>query len=152
MENPGQDVNERNRASMDRLRYVAARLSEDELLLPIDPPWTTSALYAHIAFWDRFAHARWMHTVTTGSRTPLQIEDDPLELVNEAGLPGWTATPPRVAIEQCLDAAETVNRFLASLDEDTVSEVVRSGRERLANRSLHRGEHLRTIEQAFAKL
>ena len=149
MERPGQDVNERNRASLDRLRAVASRLSEDELLRPIDPPWTTAALYAHIAFWDRFAHARWKHAANTGNRTPVPIEDDPLELVNQAGLHAWTTTPPRIAIEQCLDAAEAANAFLASLDAETVAEMVGSGRERLVNRSLHRGEHLRTIEQAF---
>jgi hypothetical protein len=145
-------IDERNRASLDRLRDVAARLSEDELLRPIDPPWTAAALFAHIAFWDRFAHARWVHAANTGGGVPGAIDDDPLELVNEAGLPGWTNTPARIAIEECMAAAETMNSFVASLEDDAVSRVVESGRERLVDRSIHRREHLGTMERAFPNL
>jgi hypothetical protein len=143
------EIDERNRASLDRLRNVAARLTEEELVRRIDPPWTASALFAHIAFWDRFAHARWEHALDTGTGAPLPIEDDPLELVNQAGLHEWGAVPPRTAIEECLAAAEAMNGFVESLDAETISEVVRSGRERLVDRSIHRGEHLATIEQSF---
>src|ERR671931_1763686 len=107
------EINERNRASLDRLRTVAALLSEEELLRPIDPPWTPAALFAHIAFWDRFAHARWLQAMNTGSGVPGPIDDDPLELVNQAGLPAWTSTPSRIAIEECLAAADTINSFVA---------------------------------------
>src|SRR5438067_12673734 len=106
------DLTERNRASLGRLRAVAARLSENELLRPIDPPWTAAGLFAHMAFWDRFAHARWVEAVNTGDAVPVSLADDPLELVNQAGLDGWTATAPHLAIEQCLTAAETINAFV----------------------------------------
>ena len=143
------EIGQRNRASLDRLRAVAARLSEEELLRPIDPPWTAAALFAHIAFWDRFAHARWVHAVNTGSGAPVPIDDDPLEFVNQAGLPEWTVMPPHLAIEECLAAAEAINTLVDSLETETVSEVLNSGRERLVNRSIHRGEHLETIERAL---
>jgi hypothetical protein len=146
------EIDEENRASLDRLRYVSARLSDDDLLRPIDPPWTASALFAHMAFWDRFAQARWQLAVNTGSGTPLPIDDDPLELVNQAGLRGWTRIPPRIAVEEFLMAAQAVNAFIHSLDADAVAQVVESGRERLVNRSIHRREHLGTIEQAFPRL
>ena len=143
------EINERNRASLDRLRTVAALLSKEELLRPIDPPWTPAALFAHMAFWDRFAHARWLHAVNIGNGTPAPIDDDPLELVNQAGLRGWAAIPAHTALEECFSAAETINAFIASLEADVVSEVVRSGRKRMVDRSIHRGEHLATIERAF---
>jgi hypothetical protein len=145
-------IDERNRASLDRLQAVAARLSEEELLRPIDPPWTPAALFAHIAFWDRFAHVRWLQALNTGSGAPGPIDDDPLELVNQAGLPGWTSTPSRIAIEECLAAAETINSFVNSLEADAVTQVMESGRERLVDRSIHRRAHLETIERAFPNL
>ena len=52
-------------------------------------------------------------------------------------------------MEECLSAAEELDGFLASLDVDVVEELIRDGRERLVDRSLHRGEHLETIEAAF---
>ena len=36
-----------------------------------------------------------------------------------------------------------------TLDDGTVSRLVTSGRERLVDRSIHRGQHLDTIERAF---
>ena len=54
-----------------------------------------------------------------------------------------------LAIEECLAAAEAINTLVDSLETETVSEVLNSGRERLVNRSIHRGEHLETIERAL---
>jgi hypothetical protein len=56
---------------------------------------------------------------------------------------------PLAAVEECLAAAESVNEFLATLPTDVLDEVARSERPRLADRSLHRGDHLSTIEQAI---
>ena len=77
------EIHERNRASLDRIRNIAARLSEDELQRPIDPPWTAAALFAHMSFWDQFAHARWRHAIDTRSGTPVSI-----------GSVNWALNPP----------------------------------------------------------
>ena len=143
------DINERNRASLDRVRALAARLSEEELLRSIDPPWTAAALFAHVAFWDRFVHARWLHAVRIGSVWPVSIDDAAVELLNEAALSQWTVIPPRIAVEECVAAAAAIDGFIGSIDPGTISQAVREGRERLVDRSLHRGEHLDTIEAAF---
>jgi hypothetical protein len=143
------DIDERNRAALDRLRAAGGRLSDDELLRPIDPPWTGAALFAHMAFWDRFVHVRWLHAIEAGDGAPSAIADSPLELVNQAALREWTVIPPRIAVEDCLTAAEAIDRFIMSLETDAITEAVRAGRERLVDRSLHRGDHLETIERAF---
>jgi hypothetical protein len=39
-----QDIDQRNRRSLDRLRAAANALSDGELLGIIDPPWTPAAL------------------------------------------------------------------------------------------------------------
>jgi hypothetical protein len=142
-------IDERNSASLERLRALSATLSEEELSRPIDPPWTAAALFAHIAFWDRFVHLRWATALDSGGREPVSIDDEAMELVNGAGLPQWLRVPPRDATNDCLEAGAAVNQFIASLPPDVVSEVIASGRPRLVNRSIHRNEHLRTLEAAF---
>jgi hypothetical protein len=142
-------INVRNRGSRDRLRAVGTRLSEEELLQPIDPPWTAAALLAHVAFWDRFVHARWQHALETGDSLPVSIDDRAMELLNQAALPEWLAIPPRAAVEACLAAADDLDALLESLEDESISKALREGRERLVDRSLHRGEHLATIERAF---
>ena len=42
-----------NRASTDRIRAMAARLSDEQLLTPIGHHWTAAIVMAHLAFWDR---------------------------------------------------------------------------------------------------
>src|SRR5436309_942934 len=142
-------INERNRAALDRLQAIAARLSDDELLRPIDQPWSTAALFAHVAFWDRFTHARWLHAIETRSDLPLSIDDPAMELVNQAALREWAVIPPRIAVKECLTAAAAIDDFIDSLEPDAVSRVLLAGRERMVDRSIHRREHLETIEGAF---
>jgi DinB superfamily len=142
------DVDEGNRLSRDRLRAASEALSGEELVRVIDPPWTAAALFAHMAFWDRFALARWSHAGESGG-TPASMDDAAMDLVNDAGLPEWTVIAPNLAIEACLAAAEAIDDFIASLDAAVVSQVVAEGRPRLVHRSVHRGEHLETIATAF---
>jgi len=144
-----QPIEDRNHAAVNRLRAVGVRLSDEELSRPIDPPWTAAALFAHVAFWDRFVHARWLLAASTGSRAPLHFDDALLELINDASLTQWDVIPPRTAVQDCLVAAEEIDALIGSLEAGVVSEVVEAGRERLVDRSLHRGEHLKTIETAF---
>lgn len=142
-------IEERNHAALDRLRALGVRLSDEELSQTIDPPWTAAALFAHMAFWDRFVRARWVLASTMGSRTPLPFDDALMELINDSSLQQWAVIPPRTAVQDCLAAAAEVDGLIRSLEADTVSEVVQEGRERMVDRSLHRGEHLSTIETAF---
>jgi hypothetical protein len=145
----GSGVDERNRSTTERLRALAGRVSDDDLARSLDPPWTTSALFAHIAFWDRFVMARWKLAVTNGSRAPDRMDDTPQDLINDAALPGWLAIPPRAALDACLAAAEEIDRFIGSIDTEIVDELMRDRRERLVDRSLHRGDHLWMLEAAF---
>jgi hypothetical protein len=143
------DLELRNRRALDRLRSAANALSDGELCEPIDPPWTAAGLFAHLAFWERFTHGRWIEARDSGSAIPIPFEDLAMELVNRAGLPGWLATSPRDAVEQCLAAGSEIDTFIGSLQPEIVSRVLEEGRPRLVDRSIHRSEHLGTIEAAF---
>jgi hypothetical protein len=142
-------VDERNRSTGERLRALAERISDDDLGRVIDPPWTASALFAHVAFWDRFVQVRWERAVADGHRTPVPVDDLPQDLINEASLPSWLATPPRISVDACLRAATDLDDFVTGLDTDVVEELVTNDRSRLVDRSLHRSDHLATLESAF---
>jgi hypothetical protein len=44
---------ERNRLSTERIRSLAARLSDQQMLTPVGEHWTVAIVFAHLAFWDR---------------------------------------------------------------------------------------------------
>jgi DinB superfamily len=144
-----QEIADRNRSSLGRLREIGRALSDDDLRTPIDPPWTTGALFAHIAFWDRFVLERWRLAAEKGDRTPMHVDDAVMDRINDASLRQWLAIPARVAVEECLGAAAELEELLSGLDATTVAEVVGEDRERLVDRSIHRADHLRTIEASF---
>jgi hypothetical protein len=143
------EIGERNRASADRLRAIGERLSDEELARTIDRPWTAAGLFAHIAFWDRFVLERWRLTAERGERTPISVDDAFMERINDASLDQWMSIPPKTAVEQCLAAAAEVDAYLGGIDDEVRSELIAEGRRRLVDRSVHRGDHLGTLESAF---
>src|SRR5438094_1456500 len=142
-------VDTRNAASAARIGELATRLSDDDLGVQIDGPWTAGSLFAHIAFWDRFLVSRWRDALGRGDHAPTPIDDAIADLLNDAGIPEWSSVPGREAIRLCIEAARGADSIIASLADDVVQELLDTGRERLVDRSLHRGEHLDTIESAF---
>jgi hypothetical protein len=143
------EIAERNRSSLERLRAIGSALSDAELDRTIDEPWTTAALFAHIAFWDRFVLERWRLATEKEQRTPMSLDDALMDRINDASLRQWLAIPARVAVDELLSAAEELDDLLSGLDATTVAEVVGEGRRRLVDRSIHRADHLRTIEESF---
>ena len=123
--------------------------SEEDMTRPMTGAWTATGLLAHIAFWDRFCQARWLHAYRAKIPTPLPLEDALLELINDADLSHWTKVPPGLAVEECLEAAETLDALIQSLGDEVAVKIEAEGRPRLINRSIHRQEHLSAIEAAF---
>ena len=143
------EIRDRQRASLDRLRAVGERLSDDELARTIDAPWTAAGLFAHIAFWDRFVLERWKLTAEQGERTPISVDGAFMDRINDASLDQWMAIPPRLAVAHCLAAAADVDAYTEGLDDEVRAALVAEGRHRLMDRSVHRGDHLETLESAF---
>jgi hypothetical protein len=142
-------IDGRNRASVDRIAALGSRLSDAEMTAVIDAPWTAAGLLAHLAFWDRFVFERWGLAAERDERTPMSVDDGVMNRINDASLRQWMSIPPGAALEECLAAATELDRLIAGLDAAIRAEVAAEGRERLVDRSLHRGEHLRTIEAAY---
>jgi len=142
-------IDRKNRDSAERLAILGARLSDRELTEEIDPPWTAAGLFAHMAFWDRFVLERWGLAAERGERTPMVVDGGLMDRINDASLRQWLAIPARIAVEEFLAAAAELEELISQLDATIVSELVGEGRERLVDRSLHRGDHIRTLEEAF---
>ncbi len=140
---------ERNRSSRERLRAIGSALSDAELDEPIDAPWTTAGLFAHIAFWDRSVLERWRLAAEMGESTPMQVDGAVMDRLNDASLRQWLAIPARIAVDEFIAAAEELEELISRMDGTIVSALAAEGRERLTDRSLHRGDHLRTIEESF---
>ena len=143
------EIGARNRFSLARLESLGHSLSEDDLARAIDPPWTPGALFAHLAFWDRFVLERWRLAHERGDRRPAPLDGEVWDRANLAALPQWLALPPLVAVAECLSAGRELDDLIGGLDRDVVVGLIAEGGQRLVDRSIHRGEHLGTLESAF---
>lgn len=99
---------ELNRASRERMRSLANRLTDDEMLTKVGGRWTVAIVYAHIAWWDR----RVMYVLDmTGKDGKLFVPEMDI-LVNDLSLPLWAAVPPRDAALIAMENAEALNKRL----------------------------------------
>lgn len=133
-------VRAENDASRERLRRIVEGLDAHALTAALPGGWTVSALLAHLAWWDRLALRRWEEFLRSGTR-PTYLDD----AVNDELLPEWLSVRPRDAVREVLEAAEAVDRLIATVPEAILDEMKRSGWERGVDRNLHRNEHLGEI-------
>jgi uncharacterized damage-inducible protein DinB len=142
---------ERNAASRDRLAATVAGLDGGSLDREADGGWTVAALLAHLAFWDELVAARWSLARHAGSRTPIGLDEELTDLLNEAALPTWRSISANRVLELVTAAAARVDAVVAGLSDESVAEIAREGRPRLLDRSLHREEHLAAIQAALGR-
>jgi hypothetical protein len=135
---------ELNRASTERIRALAARLSDDELQHPVDEHWTVAIVFAHLAFWDRRVMYVLDRTEREGKLSFPEIDI----FVNDLSLPLWAAIPPRAAAQIASETAETLDKRLEAFPPALLEEIY-AYNERWVVRSLHRGEHLDEADAAL---
>ena len=146
MTEPDRGHNERNESSRRRLVDLASRLGADELALEIDDTWTVGALLGHLAFWDRLVEARWKLAQASGTATPIGLEDELVDIINDAAIPAWRIVDPRRLGTLVVTAAGDVDALIAAIPSESVDAVLAERRPRLLDRSRHRELHLATIE------
>jgi hypothetical protein len=132
---------ELNRASTERIRAMAARLSDRELLTPIGHDWTAAIVMAHLAFWDR----RVLYVLDMTERDGKLFIPEIDIFVNDLSLPLWAAIPPRAAATIATESAETLDERLATFPEQLLAEIYRYNK-RWVVRALHRDEHLDEVD------
>jgi hypothetical protein len=137
---------ELNRAATDRMRDLTARLSDDDLQLPVGEHWTASIALAHIAFWDGRVMYLLDRTERDGHLYVPRV-DAAVHEVNDLSLPFWSAIPPREAARLAIEMAAALDRRLEEFSPRLLEEVYEHN-ERWVLRALHRNEHLDEVEAA----
>lgn len=135
---------ERNRASTQRIRALAARLSDEEMQHAVGEHWSVAIALAHLAFWDR----RVMYVLDMTERDGKVFIPEIDIFVNDLSLPLWAAIPPREAARIAIETAETLDKRLEDFPTALLDEINTSN-ERWVVRALHRGEHLDEVDAAL---
>lgn len=131
-----------NTRERERLIALAARLTDEELSLPLEKGWTIASALAHLAFWDRRAWVlmrRWKQ----GGVAESPMDDD---AINDALVPLCLAIPPRVAANLAIAAAQAIDRELEQASPEFIADIAALGDKFRLWRSLHRRMHLDQIE------
>ena len=135
---------ERNRVSTERIRALAARLSDEQMQHRVGEHWTVAIALAHLAFWDR----RVMYVLERTERDGKLFIPEIDIFVNDLSLPLWAAIPPRSAARIAIETAEALDVRLERFQPNLLEEIQRYN-ERWVVRALHRGEHLNDIDNAL---
>ena len=128
---------EQNRASTERIRALAARLTDEEMQTRVGEHWTVGIVFAHLAWWDR--RVMYVLDMTEKDGTLFIPEID--IFVNDLSLPLWAAIPPRPAAQIAIETAETLDKRLEEYSPELLEEIYNYNK-RWVIRALHRGEHL----------
>ena len=135
---------ELNRASTDRIRALAASLTDEEMQHPVGEHWTVGIALAHLAWWDR----RVMYVLDMTERKGELFVPEIDIFVNDLSLPLWAAVPPRSAARIAIESAETLDQRLESYPP-ALLEKIYAYNKRWVVRALHRGEHLDEVDAAL---
>lgn len=137
---------ERNCASRERMRALADRLTDEEMLTKVGEHWTVGIVYAHIAFWERRVTYVLDMTEKEGRLFVPEIDI----FVNDLSLPLWAAVPPREAVRIAMENAEALDKRLEEYSPALLEEIYAYNK-RWVIRALHRNEHLDEAEAALRK-
>jgi hypothetical protein len=136
---------ELNRASTDRIRSLASRLSDSEMQTRVGEHWTVAIVFAHLAFFDRRA----LYVLDATEHAGKVINPDFDIFVNDLALPLWAAIPPRDAARICIETADVIDKRLETYPPDLL-ELIRTENKRYLFRAYHRNEHLDEAEAALS--
>ncbi len=137
---------EQNRASTERIRALAARLSDEELQHRVGEHWTVAIALAHLAFWDR----RVMYVLDRTERDGKMFTPEIDIIVNDVLLPFWAAIPPRVAANIAIETAETLDQRVEDFPPALLEEIYNYNN-RWIVRALHRNDHLYEIDAVLKR-
>ncbi len=128
---------EQNRASTERIRALAARLTDEEMQTKVGEHWTVGIVFAHLAWWDR----RVMYVLDMTEKDGKLFIPEIDIFVNDLSLPLWAAIPPREAARIAIETSETLDKRLEEYSPELLEEIYNYNK-RWVIRALHRGEHL----------
>jgi hypothetical protein len=140
---------EPNRAELQRLRDLLGRLTDEQLVHPMDAGWTPASYLLHMAFWDQRV-AVMLEAWGPDGTGPAPIYDDPgVDWINDTTKPIFLGVPPRVAANLSLAAAEASDAAVAAMSDDLLAKDEETGWIINPLRAEHRREHLDELEHLF---
>jgi hypothetical protein len=137
---------EQNRASRERIRSLANRLTDEEMQTKVGEHWTVAIVFAHLAFWER----RVMYVLDMTEKNGKLFIPEIDIFVNDLSLPLWAAIPPREAARIAIETCETLDKRLEEYDATLLEEIYNHNK-RWVVRALHRNEHLDEADEALKK-
>lgn len=135
--------NVQSRAALHESIY---RLRPEDLSAVVDGVWPISAVLGHLAFWDRYVESRWRQARGQGLLVPLLDVTLTTDVLNDTLAPILRGVRGVVACDLALAAAESID-FIAALPEECLDAAHHERLGWVIDRSIHRMEHLRAIEQ-----
>jgi hypothetical protein len=135
-----------NRASTERIKKLAASLSDEEMQTRVGQHWTVAIALAHLAFWDM----RVMYVLDMTTRDGRLFVPEIDIFVNDLSLPLWTAIPPREAARIAIETSEDLDKRLEVYPQGLLEEIYKYNK-RWVIRALHRNEHLDEVDAALKK-
>jgi len=135
---------ELNHASTERIRALAARLTDKEMQTRVGEYWTVGIVFAHLAWWDR----RVMYVLDMTEKDGRLFIPEIDIFVNDLSLPLWAAIPPREAARIAIETSETLDKRLEDYSPELLEEIYHYNN-RWVIRALHRGEHLAEADAAL---
>ena len=135
---------ELNRASTERIRKMAARLSDEQMQTKVGEHWTVSIVLAHLAFWDR----RVMYVLDMTEKDAKLFIPEIDIFVNDLSLPLWAVIPPREAARIAIETAKVLDKRLENYSPALLEEI-HNYNKRWVVRALHRNEHLDEADAAL---
>jgi hypothetical protein len=139
---------EQNDRERKRMQDLIERLSEDQLLTPVNEHWTVAGVLGHIAFWDARVLALADKLERGVPFVPSDGEPEDVDWINDASRPLIHAIQPRDVARLALRLAEETDRRVASLPPDRMWPADPASPIN-ALRAAHRGEHLDDVEAAL---
>ena len=138
---------EANNLERERLRALAARLTDDDLARELDNGMTVADALVHLAFWDEYC-VSWIQQYEHSG--VISLGED-YHAVN-AGLRAVARlVPDREAIPMALDAADTVDEHVETITPELAATIETDISPRVLERAAHRREHLDQIERVLAE-
>ena len=135
---------EENRASTERIRELAGRLTDEEMQTKVGEHWTVAIALAHLAWWDR----RVMYVLDMTARDGKLFVPEIDIFVNDLSLPLWAVIPPRDAARICIETSQMLDKQLEEYSPALLEEIFNYNK-RWVVRALHRNEHLDEVDTAL---
>ncbi|MEI7742443.1 MAG: maleylpyruvate isomerase N-terminal domain-containing protein [Chloroflexota bacterium] len=133
------------------LADLVSTLGDADLAADLGEGWTVAMALAHLAYWDSFHLARWVHAAAGGLVCPPPAANEVTSRSNEALEATWRALPVAATVALFLDAAAAIDTYVAALADEQVDGARAADGANWVDRAPHRRDHTTQIALALGR-